>query len=87
MEQTIIKNQIYGFIGHGYKVRGYGNYVKIYVVRAKINGFDEYPQHWNREFFEEIESTGKLNCRSTKRCAYRRRLNTIEKTYSNITWM
>lgn len=86
MKQTIEKGKIYGFIGTGYSYgKGWG-YSKITVVRAKINGYDEHPQHWNREFFEEVESTGKLHARG-ENTEFDRRWSAITNEYPWIIWM
>lgn len=85
LNQTIKKNQVYGFIGTGYSYgKGHG-YNTITIVRAKVNEFFRTPAHWNREIFTEIHGTGKLHARGND-TAFARRVKKFETEYPGIIW-
>lgn len=86
LNQTIMKNSVYGFVGTGYSCgKGHG-YNTITIVRAKTNDFFRIPAHWNREIFEKIDGCGKVHARGND-TAFKRKIAQFNNEYPGIIWI
>lgn len=83
--QTVVKDQIYGFVGTGYSCgKGHG-YCTITITKANVDHFFDHPAHWNRDVFTQIDGSGKLHANGIN-TAFARRHKEFTEKYPNIIW-
>ncbi len=88
LNQTIVKGQIYGYIGSGYSVKGWRGYYTFTVVEAKTNDYFRVPAHWNKEIFAELDGCGKVFGGSDGgNTEYDCKRSEYEKEYPGIIWI